>query len=386
MSRPVRNHGVLATAALFGLNGLLMGSFATRIPDLKHGLHATDGAFGLALIGATVGAVGLAGPAGAAVARYGAGRVARLSVVGTPVAMLLLPIAGTLTAFGGLLVLFGAAAVTLNTAANSMAADVERLLDRSVMSRMHALYSSGGLVGAVTGGLAATTGRTATTQFAALTVLCLAVSISVRDSRIPVPRRAPEPAVGAIRPVRSRPAMLLAAMAFCFYVAEAAIDDWSAIYLHDALAAPAALVGAGYGAFSVTMAIGRLFGDRVIDAIGAVRAVRIGSLLAGAALALGVSMRTLPAAIAGFALFGLGMCIVAPACYGAAGRHGNHMIARVTATGHIGLLIGPAAIGGLSHLSGLRTAMLVPGALALLIAASATAVSPVGHAKVRELL
>ncbi|MBL6275140.1 MFS transporter [Micromonospora fiedleri] len=366
----------IRTAVLFCVNGVLMGSFATRLPDLKHGLDATDGPFGLALLGATVGAVAFAKPAGAAIARYGEGPVARLAMLVTPASMFLLSFAGGLVAFGGLLVAFGVAAVALNTAVNSMAAAVERLLARSVMSGMHALYSGGGLLGAVTGGLAAGAGATVAEHFAVLAVLCLVTGVVLGGGPPRTAGAGDEPAADRSGAGGPRVTLLLGAMAFCFYIAEAAIDDWSAIYLHDALAAPAAMVGAGYAAFCVAMAVGRLFGDRIVDRIGAVWAVRAGSLLAGVALTLGVTARSLPAALAGFTLFGLGMCVVAPACYSAAGRHGGRMIGTVTAAGHVGLLAGPAIIGGTSHLFGIQTAMLVPVVLAVLVAALAAAVKP----------
>lgn len=365
------------TAVLFCVNGVLMGSFATRMPDLKHGLDAADGPFGVALLGATVGAVAFAKPAGAAIARYGEGRVARLAMIVTPAAMFLLPFAGGLVAFGGLLVAFGVGAVALNTAVNSMAAAVERLLARSVMSGMHALFSGGGLLGALIGGLTAGAGWTVAEHFAVLAGLCLVIGVVLGAGPPHIAGAEDEPA--AADPSGSggrRVTLLLAAMGFCFYIAEAAIDNWSAIYLHDALAAPAAMVGAGYAAFSVAMAVGRLFGDRIVDTIGAVWAVRAGALLAGAALALGVTAHSLPAALVGFTLFGLGMCVVAPACYSAAGRHGGRMIATVTAAGYVGLLVGPAVIGGTSQLFGIQKAMLVPVVLAVLVAALATAVKP----------
>ncbi|MEU6020600.1 MFS transporter [Micromonospora sp. NPDC048871] len=370
----------IRTAVLFCVNGMLMGSFATRLPDLKHGLEATDGPFGLALAAATVGAVAFAKPAGTAIVRYGEGPVARLAMLATAASMFLLSFAGSLVALGGLLVAFGVAAVALNMAANSMAAGVERLLARSVMSGMHALFSGGGLLGAVTGGLAAGAGATVAEHFAVLTLLCLVLGVVLRGGPPGTAGTGDEPAADRSGSGGPRVTLLLGAMAFCFYIAEAAIDDWSAIYLHDSLAAPAALVGSGYAGFCVAMAVGRLFGDRIVDTIGAVWAVRAGSLLAGVALTLGVTARSLPAALAGFTLFGLGMCVVAPACYSAAGRHGGRMIASVTAAGHVGLLVGPAIIGGTSHLFGIGTAMLVPVVLAMLVAALAGAVRPAPQA------
>jgi MFS family permease len=78
------------------------------------------------------------------------------------------------------------------------------------------------------------------------------------------------------------------------------------------------------------------------------------------------------AAVAGFTLFGLGIAVVAPVTFSAAGNlpgiPSATAISRVTGTGYLGLLAGPPAIGFVAQLCGLRAALLIPAALSALIA------------------
>ena len=60
--------------------------------------------------------------------------------------------------------------------------------------------------------------------------------------------------------------------------------DWSAVHLRD-VGAGSALAALAYAAFSITMAIGRLAGDRLMERLGPVALARRGGLLAGVAMA-----------------------------------------------------------------------------------------------------
>lgn len=68
---------------------------------------------------------------------------------------------------------------------------------------------------------------------------------------------------------------------------------------------------------------------------------------------------------------GLGLATVVPAVFSAVGlldRGVGRTLSRVVASGYAGELAGPAVIGPLAGATSLRTALLVPGVLALVIA------------------
>lgn len=58
---------------------------------------------------------------------------------------------------------------------------------------------------------------------------------------------------------------LFGVIAFAALVVEGAFYDWSAVYMREVALAPASWVGAGYAAFAVAMALGRLGGDWLRD-------------------------------------------------------------------------------------------------------------------------
>ncbi len=132
--------------------------------------------------------------------------------------------------------------------------------------------------------------------------------------------------------------------------------DWSAVYLRDELGTSAGLAAASTTAFALTMAVARLVGDRVVDRFGAVRTVRVG----GAVATLGGLMVVLAphaaVALAGFGLIGLGVAVVVPLAFAAAGRSGpnpSQAIAGVATITYTSGLIAPSAIGGIADATSL---------------------------------
>jgi MFS family permease len=166
-------------------------------------------------------------------------------------------------------------------------------------------------------------------------------------------------------------------------VGEGAAGDWSAVYLHVNLSTAPGVAAVALGAFSVTMAAGRLVGDRLAARFGPVRLVRASGLVAGLGLTAGLLAGAVPglrpcgpaAAIAGFALLGAGLAGIFPQIVTVAARldpeQAGRNIGRIAAVSYSGLLSGPVAIGAIASAIGLRNALLVPAALALLVAGAA---------------
>jgi MFS family permease len=136
----------------------------------------------------------------------------------------------------------------------------------------------------------------------------------------------------------------LAALAFA---TEGAILDWSSIYLRSELGAPTGAVGFGFAAFSGTMAIGRLLGDRIRTRIGGATLVRAGAILALLGLLLGPATGSVVGAIIGFAVAGAGLSNIVPVLFSRAGAspNGSAAIATVATLGYAGLLAAPPLLG-----------------------------------------
>ena len=173
---------------------------------------------------------------------------------------------------------------------------------------------------------------------------------------------------------------VLGLVALCGQVGEGSAGDWSAVYLHANLGTSAGVAASALGAFSVTMAAGRVAGDRLAARFGPVRLIRASGLVAGLGLAAGLLTGTPAAAIAGFALLGLGLAGIFPQIVSAAARldpeQAGRNIGRIAAVAYSGLLTGPVAIGAIASGVGLRDALLVPAALALFVTAVAGVMRP----------
>ena len=175
---------------------------------------------------------------------------------------------------------------------------------------------------------------------------------------------------------------VLGLLALCGQVGEGASENWSAVYLHVNLGSPPGVAATALVAFSVTMATGRMVGDRLAMRFGSPLLVRVSGLVAGLGLGGGLMIGTPVAAIVGFALLGAGLAGIYPQVVSSTARldpeRAGRNIGRIAAVSYTGLLTGPVIIGSLASGVGLRNALLLPAALALVAAALAGVMAPHG--------
>jgi len=165
-------------------------------------------------------------------------------------------------------------------------------------------------------------------------------------------------------------ALLLGAMAFSFGLAEGTAVDWSSVHVTDVARVEPSTGVLGLVAVSSFMVLIRMFGDRAVAAFGRANVVRFGGLMAAAGYLITLVGQPLPVLLAGWALVGLGVGMVAPQVYAVAGHAGGgRMLAVVVTFGYGAFLIGPAIIGALTGWVGIRQAMVLPLVLCLLLVA-----------------
>jgi MFS family permease len=166
--------------------------------------------------------------------------------------------------------------------------------------------------------------------------------------------------------------LAIGAAAFCTLLAEGAAADWSAVYLHRSLDAPAGAAALGYTAFSLAMVASRLVGDRLNERLGPLGLARGGGLLAASGLGLALAVPSVATALAGFAVMGAGLGVVVPVLFRAAGSApgvpAGVGIAAVSTIGWLGFLAGPALIGFTAGVVRLHAALAIVVAAAALVA------------------
>jgi MFS family permease len=380
----------VAVSVAFLVNGAAIANWVPRVPAVKAALGTSDGPLGLALLGLGVGAAAALLAAGRVVARFGSRPVTRVAGIALCAALVGPGLAGSLPALALSLALFGAASGLMDVAMNAHGSLVERGYGRPVMASLHGLWSVGGLVGAVTGGLAARAGWSPARHFA-VAALCLGAMLVVgtwrllpaSDDLAPA-RPGPASAGGGGAPRGrgmpwSRPLLLLGVVGFSSFFGEGSAHDWSAIYMHDVLGTSPGTAAAAFAAFSLAMATVRFAGDRLSARFGPVRLIRASGLVATVGFGLGLLAHQPLAGVAGFALLGVGLACVVPVTFSAAGHLGGGLagvaISRVAAVSYLASFAGPPIIGLVADQVGLSVALAIPVALAGVVALCARAVA-----------
>ncbi|MHC5256843.1 MFS transporter [Streptomyces sp. UC4497] len=344
-----------AVATVFCIHGSVTGSFATRVPWIQEHAGVSAGQLGLALAFPAIGASLSMPLAGSVTHRFGARAGLRGLLALWTLALILPSLAPNLLTLCAALLVYGATAGMSDVAMNALGVEIETRLDKSIMSGLHGLWSVGALLGSLGGTLAAHLGSDARLHHAiaavVLTVAGLVVCRWVLDLR---PTEEEEAPPRFALPPKS--ALLIGAVGFCAVFAEGASLDWSAVYLRDVLGTSAGLAAACTTAFTLTMAVARIAGDAVVDRFGAVRTVRVSGVVATLGALLVVVAPNPGVAMAGFGLVGLGIAVVVPLCFAAAGRSGPNpslAIAGVATITYTSGLIAPSAIGTIADATSL---------------------------------
>jgi len=374
-----RDARIVGTA--FVLHAALVGTWAGRVPAIKHALGLSDTALGVALFGMAAGTLLGSWWGGSLARRLGPARVVRSGIPAMAAALVASAFAGNLAALFAALACFGTLGAIVDVGMNTIAVAVERDRRRPLMSGFHGAWSVGLLLGALGASVAAGAGVGPTVHFTVVAVIVAFAALTVLAA---LPHPPPPARATRARTAWSAELVVLGAIAFCSFFAEGAAADWSAVYLHDRAGAGPALAAAAFAGFSVAMAASRLSGDRIVVAIGPVALARRAALTAAGGLALALAVPMPWAGILGFALMGAGLAPIVPLVLSAAGAvaHGVEVaLSRVLLIAYSGSIVGPAAIGLVAGRVELRWALLIPLALIACIAVAAGRIEPAASGK-----
>lgn len=358
-----------AVSALFFANGLVVGSWAPKLPAMMARLEIQESVAGLLVLALGLGSVCLMPVFGALVARRGSAWAVKLAAVLFAPSLVWISLAPTVWAVAVAVLVFGALIGGMDVAMNANAVAVERARRRAIMSSCHGFWSLGGLAGAGAGGAAiqilGETGHAVLVTLIVAAILVAAFPLVLRDS--PQGEQKHQP----LRLPRTPLPYLLGLMALACMIPEGAILDWAAVYLQREMGASLAIAGWGFAACAGTMATMRFLGDEIRRRAGAVRTLRISTVIAMAGLALAGLAGTPAAALAGFGLAGIGIANMVPIAFSAAGNLPGLAqgvgLSVVTTMGYSGILLAPGSIGFLAERTsfsmiylGLSLLLLVP--------------------------
>lgn len=360
----------MAVVAVFFVHGFLFASWTAHIPELKQHLGLSDGRLGLALIGAPIGSVLALVVAARILPRVGSRPMVRLSLLGYCVSGPFIGLTGSFGTFFIAFLLWGFFQGMLDVSMNTQAITVERFSGRVLMPGFHGSWSSGTLVGAVTGAASVALGVSLSEQLLVLAVPSLLVVGWLTTRMIPDRRvdNDPESSIGICEGshrVLQRELVVLGGIAFADMLCEGAVADWAAVYLHNSLHTVALVAGMGFAIYSLTMLAVRLSGNRLFTRFAAHRLLTLLAVIATLGFAVSLAIATPASMLFGFALLGVGLGCVVPMTLRAAGAVGNvntgRAVAVVAGCGWAGFVVGPVVIGAIASATKLHTALfLIP--------------------------
>lgn len=361
---------------MFAVNGMLLGGYGGALPSLRDKLGLDASMIAVALFCGGVSGIVSMQIGGRLADAIGARKIV-LGVL--PIMIAAVVVLGIAPSYPVALV--GAVGLGLGNGAmdvamNALGVQVEAARRRPIMSFFHANFSIGNFVGAGAVLLMAEVLGLGGGQIVAPLMITLAViALVVYGVLIMI---VPQSAVVAHtvdgrRTKIPRAAWVLGIMALAFGLSEGTAVDWSSLHVTDVAGVDPTTGSLGLITVSGFMVAIRLLGDRLVVRFGRRAVVRFG----GGCAALGYLMATvvsnLPLLIAGWALVGFGVGMIAPQVYAVAGHLGGGRVLAVVVTfGYAAFLIGPAVIGSLVNTFGIHHAMAVPAILCAGIIALAT--------------
>ena len=368
----------IAASAFFALLGVSVSTWSALVPATKSRLALSDAGLGGVLLAFGAGTIASTLVAGWLVGRHGSRRVLVVSSALLSLCLPLLALAPSVVTLASLLFTFGAFVGLAGVAANAHAITLQTRVGRPLMSSLHAMFSVGGLAGASVCSLLMRAGLSGDAS-ALLVMTALLVLVFTQRTRLVADLAAVKSVDDHASGRRSRipplAILVIGAMTFALYLSEGAVLDWGAVFLHEARGYDLATAALGYAAFSIMMAIGRAFGDRVVARVGAVTVVRVGALLAAVGFLTTVLAPASSLGLVGCALIGLGASNVVPTLISASAHVSNlptgAAVSTVVAMGTTGLIAGPALIGFLAQQTSLGAALSGLAMLLLGVAAAA---------------
>ena len=357
----------VAVTVMFAVNGMLLGGYGGSLPSLREkiGIDATQIAIML-FIGGLAGILSM--QVGGRLADAIGARKVTLAVLPILIAAsVTIGLAGNFAVAVLGAVLIGLGNGAMDVAMNALGVQVESARRRPIMSFFHAFFSVGNFIGAgavlllaqlldITGGNIVTP-LMVTLAVVAVIVLGLLLKIAPEAEVI-------DHKVDGVRTRIPRAAWVLGLMALAFGLSEGTAVDWSSLHVTDVAGVDPTVGALGLIAVSGFMVVIRLLGDRLVARFGRRAVVRFGGACASLGYLTVTLVSSLPLLVAGWALVGFGVGMIAPQVYAVAGHMGGGRVLAVVVTfGYAAFLMGPAVVGFLVNRLGIHHAMIVPALL-----------------------
>lgn len=346
----------VAISLCFLANGLYLGSWTPKVPEIVNRLGLTPGLMGLMVVLFGIGSITIMPISGALIARQGSTRTLKLAAMLFLPTILLVSLAPNYWTACIACYFFGGFLGAMDIAMNANAVEVERSMKRAIMSSCHAFWSLGATIGAGAGGFLienlGTVLHAAIIVSAAAILLVIAVPMLHADTA-PVSEEAGKPK--AKLPLHPLP-WIMGLITLFSMMPEGSVFDWSALYLNRDLGTSLTTASFAGAAFSLTMMIVRFAGDPIRDRFGAVPTMRASTILAAIGMLMAGLAPNAIFAMIGFGICGIGIANMVPIAFSAAGNLPGMAqgvgLSVATIMGYSGALFAPTLIGFIAEHTG----------------------------------
>ncbi len=357
-----------AISLYFFFAGLVFSSWASRIPDVKDMFALNEAELGAVLFMLPLGALLALPVAGWVVHRLGSKLASVSSLLLYTVLLFLISKAHSVWSISIVLFLFGVIGNFANIAMNTQGLSVQQVLKKPILSGLHAMWSLGAFLAAAITGWTMSVGYSMEIHFGMVAIAAALVALFFSFSLIK-DEAADHPQKVFVLP--NRALLLMGVICFCVAMSEGAMADWSSLYYRQVVHELNKVSTIGYTAFAFCMALGRFFGDRLLQALGYSTVLKLNGMLVCIGMSLAIAINTAEAVIIGFALVGFGVSSVIPIVYMLSAKSKSMApsaaIAAVSSIGFTGFLFGPPIIGFIAKETGLRMALSIVAFLGMMI-------------------
>ena len=321
---------------VFLANGLGFANLVPRFPQIVATLGLSKSAFGQAVAAASVGALVAGLAASWLISRLTSAKVASLGMLVVALALLGAGLARSWIVLAVCLLVVGGTDSIVDVAQNAHGLRVQRRWGASIVTSFHASWSLGAVLGAAMGQAMAGAGVGLGTHMVLTAVVLLVLSAGPLLAGWFLPGhdradRAPDQfgeLDGGVEagPVtsshRTRPVTVLVLLVVSLLCAASMFPEdvamnWSSLLLSEQ-GAGAGHVGLGLVALQGTMIVGRLVGDRIIDAVGQRAVIAWGGALVTVGMSIALLVSSVPGTLLGMAISGAGCAVAVPVSYSAA--------------------------------------------------------------------
>ena len=376
---PVLIRARAGVCLVFLANGLGFANLVPRFPEIVAHLGLSKAAFGQAVAAASVGAL-LAGLAASwLISHLTSAKVASLGMLVVALALLGAGLARSWLVLAVCLLVMGGTDSIVDVAQNAHGLRVQRRWGASIVTSFHASWSLGAVLGAAMGQAMAGAGVRLGTHMVLTAAVLLLLStgpllagwfLPGHDRADRDPDQNKELDGGAqVRPVasvrRPRPITVLVLIVVGLLCAASMFPEdvamnWSSLLLSEQ-GAGAGRVGLGLVALQGTMIVGRLVGDRIIDAVGQRAVIAWGGALVTLGMSVALLVSSVPGTLLGMAISGVGCAVAVPVAYSAAddveGLPPGLGLTVVSWLARLAGLLAPPVVGRLADVHGLWVAL-----------------------------